>query len=150
MLGLRQVSFTTVNVKYRCIFNSTNTNIYYFKIDIFLSTFCIWYSVYTLPSPLSIAIPCTHPVWPSYLYMANSWWIMWFTPHFNVFKIPNGTLTHWGLVTHICVSKLAIIDCDNGVTPGRLQAITLTNAGILLFLTWGTNLSEIVRAVHAF
>ena len=32
-------------------------------------------------------------------------------------------LTHWGRVTHICVSKLAIIGSDNGLSPGRRQAI---------------------------
>ena len=29
------------------------------------------------------------------------------------------TLTHWGRVTHICVSKLTIIGSDNGLSPGR-------------------------------
>ena len=42
------------------------------------------------------------------------------------------SLTHWGLVTHICVSKLTTIGSDNGLSPGRRQAIILTNAGILL------------------
>ena len=32
-------------------------------------------------------------------------------------------LTHCGRVTHICVSKLTIIDSDNGLSPGRRQAI---------------------------
>ena len=32
-------------------------------------------------------------------------------------------LTHWGRVTHICVSKLTIIGSDNGLSPGRRQAI---------------------------
>ena len=41
-------------------------------------------------------------------------------------------LTHWGRVTHICVSKLTIIGSDNDLSPGRHQAITWTNAGILL------------------
>ena len=41
-------------------------------------------------------------------------------------------LTHWGRVTHICVSKLTIIGSDNGLSPGRSQAIIWTNAGILL------------------
>ena len=31
-------------------------------------------------------------------------------------------LTHWGRVTHICVSKLTIIGSDNGLSPGRRQA----------------------------
>ena len=41
-------------------------------------------------------------------------------------------LTHWGRVTHICVSKLASIVSDNGLSPGRCQAIIWTIAGILL------------------
>ena len=32
-------------------------------------------------------------------------------------------LTHWGRVTHICVSKLTIIGSDNGLSPDRRQAI---------------------------
>ena len=59
-------------------------------------------------------------------------------------------LTHWGRVTHICVSKLTIIDSDNGLSLGRRQAIIRTNAGILLIRTLGTNSSEILSAIHAF
>ena len=36
-------------------------------------------------------------------------------------------LTHWGRVTHICVSNLTIIGLDNGLSPARRQAIILTN-----------------------
>ena len=32
----------------------------------------------------------------------------------------------------MCVSKLTIISLDNGLSPGRRQAIIWTNAGILL------------------
>ena len=32
-------------------------------------------------------------------------------------------LTHWGRVTHICVSEIIIIGSDNGLSPGRHQAI---------------------------
>ena len=32
-------------------------------------------------------------------------------------------LTHWGRVTQICVSKLSILGSDNGLSPGRRQAI---------------------------
>ena len=42
------------------------------------------------------------------------------------------TLTHWGRVTHICISNLAIIGSDSGLSPGRRQAIIWTDAGILL------------------
>ena len=35
---------------------------------------------------------------------------------------------------HVCISNLTIIGSDNGLSPGRRQAIIWTNAGILL--TW--------------
>ena len=59
-------------------------------------------------------------------------------------------LTHRGRVTHICVSKLTIIGSDNGLAPGRRQAIIWTNAGILLIRTLGTNFSELLSKIHAF
>ena len=59
-------------------------------------------------------------------------------------------LTHWGRVTHINVSKLNTIGSDNGLSPGRRQAIILTNAGILLIRTLGTNFSEILGEIHSF
>ena len=49
-------------------------------------------------------------------------------------------LTHWGRVTHICIDKLTIISSDNGLSPGRRQAIIWTNAGILLIRTLRKNL----------
>ena len=57
-------------------------------------------------------------------------------------------LTHWGRVTHICVSKLTVINSDNGLSPGRRQAITWTNGGILLMGPLGTNFSEILSKIH--
>ena len=62
----------------------------------------------------------------------------------NARIINDDTLTHWGRVTHICVSKLSILGSDNGLSPGRRQAIIETNAGILLIWPLGTNLSEIL------
>ena len=41
-------------------------------------------------------------------------------------------LTHWGRVTHIYVGILTSIGSDNGVSPGRRQAIIWANAGILI------------------
>ena len=58
--------------------------------------------------------------------------------------------THWGRVTHICVSKLTIIGSDNGLSPGRRQAIIRTNAGILLIGPLGTNFSEILVGNQTF
>ena len=59
-------------------------------------------------------------------------------------------LSHWGRVTHICVSKLTIIGSDNGLSPGRRQAIIWTNAGILLIRPIETNFSEILLKIHTF
>ena len=53
------------------------------------------------------------------------------------------TLTHWGRVTHICVSKQTIIGTYNGLSPGQRQAIIWTNAGILLIGPLGKNFNEI-------
>ena len=64
--------------------------------------------------------------------------------------LDNGTLTHWGRVTHICVSKLTIIGSDNGLSPGRRQDIIRTRAGILLIGTLGTNFSEILSEMYTF
>ena len=44
---------------------------------------------------------------------------------------------------HICVSNLIIIGSDNGLLPGRRQAIIWTTVGILLIGPLGTNFSEI-------
>ena len=58
------------------------------------------------------------------------------------------TLPHWGRVMHICVSKQTSIGSDNGLSPGRRQAIIWTNAGILLLGPLGTNFSEIWIEIH--
>ena len=58
--------------------------------------------------------------------------------------------THWGRVTHVCVGNLAIIGSDNGLSPGRRQAIIWTDAGILLIGPLGTNFSEIWIGIHTF
>ena len=60
------------------------------------------------------------------------------------------TLTHWGWATHICVSKLTIIASDNGLSPGRRQAIIWNNAGILSIGLLGTNFSEILIEILTF
>ena len=59
-------------------------------------------------------------------------------------------LTHWGRVTHICVGNLTFIGPDNGLLPGRRQAIIWTSAGILLIGPWVTNFSEILIGIHTF
>ena len=59
-------------------------------------------------------------------------------------------LTHWGRVTHICVSKLTIIGSDNGLSPGQRQAIFWTSAEILLTGSLATNFSEILIEIQTF
>ena len=59
-------------------------------------------------------------------------------------------LSHWGRVTHICVAELTIIVSDNGLSPGRRQAIIWTNPGILLIGPYGTNFSEILEEILTF
>ena len=59
-------------------------------------------------------------------------------------------LTHWGRVKHICVGKLTTIGSDNGLSPGRRQAIIWTNAGILLIWPLGTNFNEMLIEIHTF
>ena len=59
-------------------------------------------------------------------------------------------LTHWGRVTHICVGNLIIIGPDNGLSPGRRQAIIWTTAGILLMGSRGASISEILIGTQVF
>ena len=60
------------------------------------------------------------------------------------------SLTHWGRVTHICVRKQTISGSDNGLSPGRRQAIIWTNGGIFLIGPIGVNFSEILIEIKTF
>ena len=51
---------------------------------------------------------------------------------------------------HICVSEIIIIGSDNGLSPGRRQAIIWTNAGILLNGPLGIYFNEIVIEINTF
>ena len=62
----------------------------------------------------------------------------------------HSVLTHWGRVTHLCVSKLASIASDSGLSPGRRQAIIWNNAGLLLIGPLGTYFSEILIEIPTF
>ena len=53
-------------------------------------------------------------------------------------------------MTHVCVSELTIIGSDNGLSPGRRQAIIWTNAGILLSGPLGTNFNGTSIEIHTF
>ena len=59
-------------------------------------------------------------------------------------------LTLWGRVTHICVDKITIIGSDNGLLPGRHQAIIWIKYGILLLTHLETNCNEIPIKIHTF
>ena len=65
-------------------------------------------------------------------------------------SLVSSQITHWGRATHICVEKLTTIGSDNGLSPGRRQAIIWTIAGILLIGTLGTNFSEILIGIQTF
>ena len=53
-------------------------------------------------------------------------------------------------MTHICISRLTITGSDNGLSPGRRQAIIWTNAGKLLIGPLGTNYSEFLVEIVTF
>ena len=58
-------------------------------------------------------------------------------------------LSHWGVMTYICISKITTIGTDVGLSPGLHQTIIWTNAGILIG-PLGTNFSETVISTHTF
>ena len=78
-------------------------------------------------------------IWKTQVWNSSSWQLLGVDE-----------LTHWGRVTHICVVKLTIIGADNGLSPGRRQAIIWTNAGILLIGPLGTNFIEILIGIQIF
>ena len=47
----------------------------------------------------------------------------------------------------MCVNKLTIIGSDNGLSPGRRQAIIWTNDGMLLIGPLRTNFTEILIGI---
>ena len=53
-------------------------------------------------------------------------------------------------ITHICIGNLASHGPDNGLSPGRRQAIIWTDLGILLIGPLGTNFSEILIDIYTF
>ena len=92
-----------------------------------------------------------------FLYPTLKKQIQWLNPLKTISKfgnlsslIDNYSLTHWGRVMHICVSELTIIGSDNGLSPGRRQAIIWTIAGILWIGPLGTNFNEILIEIYTF
>ena len=67
--------------------------------------------------------------------------IIWHTTHFNSLRPSDA---------YICVGNLTVIGFDNGLSPGRCQAIIWTNTGIVLIGPLGTNSSEILIDIYTF
>ena len=51
---------------------------------------------------------------------------------------------------HICANRLIIIGSNNGLLPGRRQAIIWINAGIVIIGPLGTNFNEISIKIYSF
>ena len=65
-------------------------------------------------------------------------------------SIGHNELTHLGSVEHTYVGNLTTIGSDNGLSPGRRQAIIWTNTRVLLIGPLGTNFNEILIEIHTF
>ena len=84
-------------------------------------------------------------------YWFGRWLVACLAPsHLDQFCPGLNELTHWGWVPHIHISKLTIIGSDNGLSPGRCQAIVWTNAVICLIGPLGTNFNEILIEIYTF
>ena len=79
----------------------------------------------------------------------NSEWMPSDWPLHSKLKVM-GYLTHWYRVTHTCVNDITSIGSDNGLSPGRRQAIIKTNAEISLISLLGTNFSEFLVEILIF
>ena len=101
----------------------------------------------------SLVLTCFVECWITMVFVWQTWGIWLLLNHISIkhyqdHSLVGGTLR--GRVTHTCVGNLTIIGSDNGLSPGRRQAIIRTNAGILLFGPLGTNWSEIVIKIETF
>ena len=93
---------------------------------------------------ITMILPCTMPVNRFGNSAKNKNWanhILWDLR----FK---WVLTRWGRVTHVCVCNLIMTGSDNGLSPGRRQAIIWANAEMLLVEPWATNFSDILIEIH--
>ena len=121
------------------------TKVWLYGAFIFSLMLVILYKLLNKPS----SCRCLETPWRSRDCTVMSWLL---TEHSLVLytQIACWWLNHWGRVTHICVSKLTIIGSDNGLSPGRRQAIIWINVGILLIGPLGANFSEISSETHIF
>ena len=71
--------------------------------------------------------------WRLYTETAPRFWILNLYYHRKKKSSDLKELTHWGQVTHMCISNMSSIGSDNGLSPGRRQTITCIwlNAAIL-------------------
>ena len=68
----------------------------------------------------------------------------------SVWCSTNVEILHWVRVMHICAGYLNIIGSDNGLLPGRCQAIIWNNARILLIWTSRNKPNDISIEFHTF
>ena len=93
---------------------------------------------------------CDVFVWISLLFILMYWIFLWKHEYVLAFY----TNQRWDDAhvddslrpsdAYMCI----IITSDNGLSPGRRQAIIWTNAGLLLIWTSATNFSEILSKIH--
>ena len=85
------------------------------------------------------------PIWRR-RYQCKMWNLSWIVPFSWCWAI--NTLRPSD--AYIFVGNLATSGSDNGLSPGRHQAITWTNAGILLIGPLWTHFSEILNEIPTF
>ena len=99
---------------------------------------------------LLMHICITQPQWVNPFFAGNGTFCSNCSECWWRFCLGLNGLTHWGRVTHICVGKPSIIGADNGLSPGRRQAIIWTNARILSIRPLATNFNEILIGIQTF
>ena len=57
-------------------------------------------------------------------WLCNTWYWLQGASLTNFVLTLGASLTHWGRVTHICVSKLTIIGSDNGLSPAGAMPLS--------------------------
>ena len=99
-------TFWRAEMGLQCYLNHTSNDLFYIKINSNLDQLLFWNCIYTLVAP------------------SNN--LPWFVADLNSLR-PSDTCY---------VGNLTIICSDNGLSPGRRQAIIWNNAGILLICPW--------------
>ena len=129
----------------------TNVEIIVYTRKSIQEYFLLWNFRYN--DSIQVDMYCVWGSWYWYDFTFIQYWS--FIHHDKSKYIPtnlwlSGLDSHWGRVAHICVGNLTIIGSDNGSLPGLHQAITWTNARLLLIGPLGTNLSEILFGIQSF